>query len=623
MKYILLNWMSPSLIEMPSPAMSVLKKYLSFYNYEVKIEYWNMKLNKLENEFLWNLTDDKKRDENNALLLYDNYLAIKYNDIEAISNIKGFLIGLRPSLLSADPYYIDRHMNSFYHKLDEFLNDEIAKIKWDDVLYVGFSAKLYQWIPSSIICKKIKHISPQTIVVLGGMESQYAAIDFLENFHQFDFATWGEGEYAIKLFSDVVSNKNDASELYSIPHLAFRAKDGIYTSKQKLSNFVDLNKTEYYPDFFDYISKKNEYRIQQAPFLFIESSRGCHWGKCHFCYLNKGYRHRVKDIVNVRKYVEEAIKKYNIYNFAFLDNDLVANDFSRFNSLLDSLIEIKYKYPDFSIILAEIITKDFTETFIRKMSLAGFNSVQIGYESPSDKLLTKIDKKNSYASNLLFIKFAYKYGININGMNVICGLLEETNEDVSEAIENLRYQRFFLNTFSHNMSKLAIMHTSRYFEKLKNDNSFRLNKVYNFLPKNLLSNEIINNCNIIEKVKMAERNIWHEFIKIEKYYKENSFSYKIFNNDSYILYQEFLNKGKINEIEINKDSLEYFILEKANSKVVSFTNILYEIHSNEKFSYFLECEIINVIEEIKKEGLLYVSFDYSELLTVIDIREVI
>lgn len=208
-------------------------------------------------------------------------------------------------------------------------------------------------------------------------------------------------------------------------------------------------------------------------------------------------------------------------------------------------------------------------------------------------------------------------------MNVICGLLEETNEDVYEAIENLRYQRFFLNTFSHNMSKLAIMHTSRYFKILKNDSSFRLNKVYNFLPKNLLSDEIINNCNIIEKVKMAERNIWHEFTKVEKYFKENSFSYKIFDNDSYILYQEFLNKEKINEIEINKNSLEYFILEKANSEVISFTNLLNEIRSNEKFFYFLECEIINMIEELKKEALLYVSFDYSELLTIIDIREVI
>lgn len=173
------------------------------------------------------------------------------------------------------------------------------------------------------------------------------------------------------------------------------------------------------------------------------------------------------------------------------------------------------------------------------------------------------------------------------------------------------------------MSKLAIMHTSRYFKILKNDSSFRLNKVYNFLPKNLLSDEIINNCNIIEKVKMAERNIWHEFTKVEKYFKENSFSYKIFDNDSYILYQEFLNKEKINEIEINKNSLEYFILEKANSEVISFTNLLNEIRSNEKFFYFLECEIINMIEELKKEALLYVSFDYSELLTIIDIREVI
>lgn len=122
---------------------------------------------------------------------------------------------------------------------------------------------------------------------------------------------------------------------------------------------------------------------------------------------------------------------------------------------------------------------------------------------------------------------------------------------------------------------------------------------------------------------MAERNIWHEFTKVEKYFKENSFSYKIFDNDSYILYQEFLNKEKINEIEINKNSLEYFILEKANSEVISFTNLLNEIRSNEKFFYFLECEIINMIEELKKEALLYVSFDYSELLTIIDIREVI
>ena len=36
------------------------------------------------------------------------------------------------------------------------------------------------------------------------------------------------------------------------------------------------------------------------------------------------------------------------------------------------------------------------------MSLAGFSCVQIGYESPSDKLLAKIDKKNTFASNLLF-----------------------------------------------------------------------------------------------------------------------------------------------------------------------------------------------------------------------------
>lgn len=37
----------------------------------------------------------------------------------------------------------------------------------------------------------------------------------------------------------------------------------------------------------------------------------------------------------------------------------------------------------------------------------------------------------------------------------------------------------------------------------------------------------------------------------------------------------------------------------------------------------LECEILSIIENLRGEGLLYVSSNYSELLTVIDIKEVV
>ena len=579
MKTILLNWMPPSLVEMPSPAMSVLKQYLCVNGYDVKIEYWNFKLNKLENDFVWNC-EKRDRQEMLSMLLYCNYLSFKFEDTAAKSKIKGVLSGIRPSILSADPYYLDRHMQIYYTKLDEYLEEEIGNFKWEDILYVGFSAKLYQWIPSAIIAGKIKAVSPQTIILLGGMGTKEAAIEYLENFNQFDFATWGEGEYVLKQFSNIVSKKINALELYNIPHLAFRTNDSIYVSKKPLNEFVDLNDPEYYPSFTDYISQKEKYNIKQTSYLFVEASRGCHWRKCHFCYLNNGYRHRNKDVNKIVDYIETTIIKYHIYNLVFLDNDLVSNDFIRFDVFLDKLIKIKNSHPEFNIILAEIITKGFTEKVIRKMSLAGFSCVQIGYESPSDKLLAKIDKKNTFASNLLFLKFAYKYKIRVNGMNVICGLVEETDEDIVEAIENLRYMRFLLGDFKHNMSKLAIMGASKYFNKLKENNSFVLTNIYDLLPSKIITNNILNNCNIVEKVRLGGNSLWKEFIIVDKYYHENDFRYKIFDNDNFIIYQEFLNNGKINEIEIDKSSLDYFILERANSEVILLTEPVGGINSS-------------------------------------------
>lgn len=53
MKKIILNWMPPAMINVPSPSMSVLKKYLTVNGYDVTIIYWNIKLLKLQQDFLW------------------------------------------------------------------------------------------------------------------------------------------------------------------------------------------------------------------------------------------------------------------------------------------------------------------------------------------------------------------------------------------------------------------------------------------------------------------------------------------------------------------------------------------------------------------------------------------
>ena len=78
------------------------------------------------------------------------------------------------------------------------------------------------------------------------------------------------------------------------------------------------------------------------------------------------------------------ISKYGVYNFEFLDNDIIGNDFQYFGDLLSLLVSIRESYALFSIKMAEIITKNLPWKMIKQMRIANFENVQIGYESPSE-----------------------------------------------------------------------------------------------------------------------------------------------------------------------------------------------------------------------------------------------
>lgn len=89
-KQVILGWAPPANVYMPSPAMSVLKAYLQNFGYNVCIEYWNLYLRKLQNEFMW--SDGTLADEGaEHLLLYYNYLAIKHKDTCAYNRLKVLL----------------------------------------------------------------------------------------------------------------------------------------------------------------------------------------------------------------------------------------------------------------------------------------------------------------------------------------------------------------------------------------------------------------------------------------------------------------------------------------------------------------------------------------------------
>lgn len=622
---IILNWMPPAMIEAPSPSMSVLKQYLQNNEFEVEIIYWNLKFAELQSQFLWMNQPSFLGREQDSLMLFFNYLAINHNDKQAYNYVKAYLMALKPQYIGHQDDHFDIHMKYYANKVDLLLNDTIDKIVTSEVLYYGLSVNLYQWICSSIIAKKIKQKDKNGIIVIGGIGTKNAAIAYLENFNVFDYAIWGEGEIPLLILSNELSNLN-LNETALI-NTAFRKEDLVTTYEKQKNEYIDLSSLIIRPDFSNYIELKSQLENLKEIKLSIpvETSRSCHWKRCRFCYLNTGYKFRWKSISSVIDEIQFVLKTYNPFSFNFLDNDLIGGDYKRFNHLLDELIALKEEFPDFTITLAEIITKDINSSFVKKMSLAGFVAVQIGYESPSNTILKKINKKNSFASNLLFIKFANIYKISVNGANVIMGLLEETNDDIIEAIKNLHSLRFCLRQgkFRHNMSPLGVMHSSPYYKELEKDlPNWNKNHFVNFLPEKYLKQGDIN-CDILEMTNRVFNPLWTNFQQVEQHYVSSFYEYELLKkNENIIIYRERLNGEIINELEFDKSSLDWYVLKNGNDAVTSLDNILSTLITYFEME-FLNVEIYSVLENLLSAHLIYASSDYSEIVTVIDISSVL
>ncbi len=306
-----------------------------------------------------------------------------------------------------------------------------------------------------------------------------------------------------------------------------------------------------------------------------------------------------------------------MYQVSFLDYDIVGTRHLNFVDLLNKLIKLKGDYPDFTIRLAEIVTKDLSYTIIKKMVLAGFRQVQIGYESPSANLLSKIDKKNTFASNLFFIKWATCFNIKVKGANILRNLLEETEEDIKESIANLNYLRFILptNSMRHQLSYLAVSETSPYYKELNSGGKL---EEWSSLMDRLVTGSYIAKEDrpvlFFDYVKRTHHPLWDTFEKAENHYVNNRYKYTLLYNDGIVFYKEYYNDKLIKDIEFSIVEVDWRILEQTNKRILSEQQLIYKF-SSEGIS---EEAIKAGIQELRREGILYVSPDHTEIFTVLN-----
>lgn len=287
MKIIILNCVPPFAINRPSPALSILKSWLAKYGFESSIIYWNLYLHDIQNDFVWN--DPNILDTSNNLALYTNYFICKSGDPNLDNSFNKLLQGYAPRFINESDVFYHTHMQDYTAKLDTIIDEILEKIDFGDILFFGFSIKMDGWLASSIIAKRIKKINPDMPIVIGGINTKQNAVAFLENFHEFDIAMWGEGEEnIIQLVNAFKHNNYDI-----VSNIAYKKQGDVIVAKSQNLKFADLSEDSIYPNYEDYFFTKKILNRKFKSVLPIEGSRGCHWNRCRFCYLNEDYKYRL------------------------------------------------------------------------------------------------------------------------------------------------------------------------------------------------------------------------------------------------------------------------------------------------------------------------------------------
>jgi len=582
-----------------NPALSYLKGYLSMENdIAVRNIYWNILPLYLHNRYQKLKKKTSKFFPSNS----DIFICLHIARYLYHNNLKQLQHSPLKSIFES-PFFLNLEMEDLVQDLKSHIDNYIWKKKLFDAEVVGFSMGTYQWILNYYVLLQLKKHNPNIKTVVGGINSIGQGLEFMRVFKKADFAIWGEGEIP---FLMLLRNIENPSSFKKIPNLIYRKKDEILpTFEITTEELPDINQ---YPfaDHTDYFNTLNEHQFNiintSESSIPIWGTRSCWWNKCKFCVLYKGGYFRERSPENIVAEIEYQSKKHDTDNFLFVDADAGRKDRKSFDKLLKVLIQSSEQrtkpYKIFSMMSPLRLDRKSFET----MSKIIFESIQIGFEAMTDSLLRKMMKKQSLAYNIQTLKLAEEQKFPLTNLNIIRGIPSETQEDVIESINNLKFLRFYLNEYNLQLSELVLFKGSPFYSELSNrEIKEAWNKSYEWLEVKDL--DLFSSADKYEFFGFVRKNLvnsslWNIFGICLKLYQSDGFRYNWFEySDGSSLIKEG-EKGYI----INPTETEILIF---CDTVKTFTEI------RNHFPKLKKNELQEILLILRSEGLLYFRNDFK------------
>ncbi len=224
--------------------------------------------------------------------------------------------------------------------------------------------------------------------------------------------------------------------------------------------------------------------------MSIQFSRGCPYD-CEFCDITTlfGHRPRLKSVDQMLQELDALYHRGWRGTVFIVDDNFIGNKARLKKSVLPAMIDWmeKRRYPFWFITEASINLAD-DEELMRLMQKAGFSSVFIGIETPSEESLRECNKFNNVKRDLIAsVKKIQNFGLQVSG-----GFIVGFDSDTPSIFER---QIAFIQQSGIVTAMVGLLHApvgTRLFERLKKEKrllpgvSFSGNNTdltINFIPK--------------------------------------------------------------------------------------------------------------------------------------------
>lgn len=322
------------------------------------------------------------------------------------------------------------HKNSLsFARADEDTLGAIRRLKTD---MVGFSATTPNTIDVFELSEKIKKISGDIKVILGGPHATGEPEETIKLAGNVDALCRGEGELTML---DLASGKS----IRETAGLSFKSGTKIEhnTDRPLIKDIDDIPMPAHHLLDMEFYLRPSRFTSRNLSLrtTSIFTARGCPY-RCSFCagpliFSGKVRFHSAQRVIAE---VERLITDYRVEALYFAE-DMFLSDKRRAHEILELFIRggINRKIRWFAQAKVNVIDRDL----LMLMKTAGCVGIEYGFESGSQDILNKMNKKSSVEDNIRAAKLTEMVGLRYQA-NIIAGYPGETKSDFEKTIAFLK-----------------------------------------------------------------------------------------------------------------------------------------------------------------------------------------